>query len=133
MVNKTVREHKAMINSQEANSNKLNTQLLDSSHINVNDVGKVIDSQAIQELMNYFYKVTNIGIGIVDLKGNILVATGWQDICTKFHRVILQLVGIALRATQFFQEMLKKENIFYTSVKTICGTCQRLLKLAVYI
>jgi ligand-binding sensor protein len=84
---KIVREHKTMANSQKTNSNKLNAQLLDSSHISVNDVGKVIDSQAIQELMNYFYKVTNIGIGIIDLKGNILVATGWQDVCTKFHRV----------------------------------------------
>ena len=51
------------------------------------DLGKIIDSQAIQELMNLFYKVTNIGMSIIDLKGNILVATGWQDICTKFHRV----------------------------------------------
>ncbi len=87
MMGKIGREHKTMVNSQEANSNKFNAQLLDSSHINVNDVGKVIDSRAIQELMNYFYKVTNVGIGITDLKGNILVATGWQDICTKFHRV----------------------------------------------
>ena len=37
--------------------------------------------------MDEFYKLTNIGIGIIDLKGNVLVGTGWQDICTKFHRV----------------------------------------------
>ena len=72
---KIVREHKTMANSQKTNSNKVNVQLLDSSHISVNDVGKVIDGQAIQELMNYFYKLTNVGLGIVDLKGNVLVAT----------------------------------------------------------
>jgi len=47
----------------------------------------VVDIPQIQALMDDFYKLTNIGIAILDLKGNILVATGWQDICTKFHRV----------------------------------------------
>ncbi len=51
------------------------------------EFGNVIDVQQIQALMDDFYKLTNIGIAIIDLKGNILVATGWQDICTKFHRV----------------------------------------------
>jgi DNA-binding CsgD family transcriptional regulator/ligand-binding sensor protein len=37
--------------------------------------------------MDCFYKIAKIGIAILDLKGNILVATGWQDICTKFHRI----------------------------------------------
>jgi two-component system, cell cycle sensor histidine kinase and response regulator CckA len=51
------------------------------------EFGNVIDVKQIQVLMDDFYKLTNIGIAIIDLKGNILVATGWQDICTKFHRV----------------------------------------------
>ncbi len=51
------------------------------------EFGNVIDIQQIQSLMDDFYKLTNVGIAIIDLKGNILVATGWQDICTKFHRV----------------------------------------------
>ena len=37
--------------------------------------------------MDDFYKLTKIGMAIMDLKGNLLVATGWQDICVKFHRV----------------------------------------------
>jgi PAS domain S-box-containing protein len=51
------------------------------------EVGEFVDFGAIQELMDYFQRVTKIGIAILDLKGNILVATGWQDVCTKFHRV----------------------------------------------
>ncbi|MGO8879599.1 MAG: PAS domain S-box protein [Desulfomonilaceae bacterium] len=47
----------------------------------------VLNIPQIQSLMDDFYKLTNIGIAILDLKGNILLATGWQDICTKFHRV----------------------------------------------
>jgi len=46
----------------------------------------VIDIRAIQDLTDYFYEITNIGIGILDIKGNILVSGGWQDICSKFHR-----------------------------------------------
>ncbi|MCX5873245.1 MAG: PocR ligand-binding domain-containing protein, partial [Deltaproteobacteria bacterium] len=49
--------------------------------------GKIIDVQQIQSLMDDFYKLTNIGMAILDLTGDILVSTGWQDICTKFHRV----------------------------------------------
>jgi PAS domain S-box-containing protein len=51
------------------------------------EVGRLLDFRAIQDLMNSFYKITRIGIGINDIKGNIQVATGWQDVCTRFHRV----------------------------------------------
>jgi len=37
--------------------------------------------------MNDFYKLVHIPIGLNDLKGNVLVGVGWQDICTKFHRI----------------------------------------------
>ncbi len=47
----------------------------------------IIDVQVIQSLMNDYYKLANMHIGINDLKGNVLVSAGWQDICTKFHRV----------------------------------------------
>jgi len=53
------------------------------------DVGLagIIDVKEIQFLMDDFYKLTHIPIGLNDLKGNVLVNVGWQDICTRFHRV----------------------------------------------
>ena len=51
------------------------------------ELAEIIDVQAIQSLMDDFYKLTHIPIGLNDLKGNVLVGVGWQDICTKFHRV----------------------------------------------
>lgn len=51
------------------------------------ELRNIIDSEAIQSLMETFYSLTQIGVAILDIKGNILVATGWQDICTRFHRV----------------------------------------------
>ncbi len=40
--------------------------------------------QSLQDMMNEVYSFTT---AILDLEGNILTASGWQDICTKFHRV----------------------------------------------
>lgn len=51
------------------------------------ELSDIIDSEALQSMMDNFYQVTGIGIGVIDMKGNVLVATGWQDICTRFHRV----------------------------------------------
>ncbi len=51
------------------------------------ELSDIIDIQAIQSLMDDFYKFAHITIALVDLKGNVLVSVGWQDICTKFHRI----------------------------------------------
>ncbi len=51
------------------------------------ELAEIIDIQAIQSLMDDFYKLVHIPMGLNDLKGNVLVGVGWQDICTKFHRV----------------------------------------------
>ncbi len=51
------------------------------------ELADLIDKRALQSLMDKLYEVTGAGIAIVDKKGNVLVTTGWQDICTKFHRI----------------------------------------------
>ncbi|MDP4193267.1 MAG: PocR ligand-binding domain-containing protein, partial [Bacteroidota bacterium] len=50
------------------------------------ELARIIDVKAVQSLLSDFYTLAHIPIGIVDLKGNILVNAGWQEICTKFHR-----------------------------------------------
>ena len=66
---------------------KLDSIISPEGDIGTLELGDVIDAGEMQELMDDFHGLTNIGIGIVDLKGKVLVSTGWQDICTKFHRV----------------------------------------------
>ena len=51
------------------------------------ELADIIDAQVIQSIMNDLYKLAHITMALVDLKGNVLVGVGWQDICTKFHRV----------------------------------------------
>ena len=50
------------------------------------DLAEIVDIQAIQPLMDSFFKLTHIPIGLNDLEGNVLGGAGWQDLCTKFHR-----------------------------------------------
>lgn len=47
----------------------------------------LIDVAMAQELMDGYYAVTGIPTGIIDGEGNVWTATGWLDICTKFHRI----------------------------------------------
>lgn len=41
----------------------------------------------LQKLCEQFTALTGAVTAILDLDGNVLIATGWQDICTRFHRV----------------------------------------------
>ena len=51
------------------------------------ELSDILDAKAIQSMMDAFFALENVGMAIIDLHGNVLVATGWQDVCTKFHRV----------------------------------------------
>ncbi|MCK5076736.1 MAG: PocR ligand-binding domain-containing protein, partial [Calditrichia bacterium] len=46
----------------------------------------LIDIQKFQESMEYCYKATGLPSAILDSHEKILVASGWMDICTKYHR-----------------------------------------------
>jgi ligand-binding sensor protein len=47
----------------------------------------LLNAPVLQSLMEDYAKLTLTVTAILDLKGKVLVAVGWQDICTKFHRV----------------------------------------------
>ncbi|MEZ5071292.1 MAG: PocR ligand-binding domain-containing protein [Bacteroidales bacterium] len=46
----------------------------------------LIDLDKIAKTLESFSNLTNIVTAILDLEGNILVQTGWREICTSFHR-----------------------------------------------
>lgn len=56
---------------------------MNSVEINIQDL---IDIPALQDLLNSYSQQTGIPTAILNLKGDILAATGWQKICTEFHR-----------------------------------------------
>ena len=51
--------------------------------INLNDL---LDISAFQDLSDSFTRLTGISTAILNLKGEVLTASGWQKICTEFHR-----------------------------------------------
>ncbi len=48
---------------------------------------QLVDIPRLTRLCESFTRINQIATALLDLEGNILIATGWQDICTKFHRV----------------------------------------------
>jgi|GEM_PF-618500 len=76
----------ALRESEERVRVKLESILSPEGDIGNLDLGDIIDIQAIQLLMNDFYKLAHLPMSILDLEGNILVGVGWQEICTRFHR-----------------------------------------------
>lgn len=62
--------------------------LLDDPTTTINySLGEVMDAKLFQNIMDYFYELTGVPVGIIDMDGNIIVKEGWQDICVNFHRV----------------------------------------------
>lgn len=47
----------------------------------------VLDIPTFQAMMEDFYRLTSIPMSLVDLRGNVVVGSGWQDVCVKYHRV----------------------------------------------
>jgi PAS domain S-box-containing protein len=66
---------------------KLDAILMPEGDIGELELGDVIDIEAVQSVMDDFYDLTPFAAALLDIKGNVLTQVGWQDICTKFHRV----------------------------------------------
>ncbi len=73
-------------NSEAAVRSKLQAVLEPESDLGILELADIIDIPAVQSLMEDFRSVTGLASAIVDDKGDLLVAVGFQEICTKFHR-----------------------------------------------
>lgn len=50
----------------------------------------LVDVSTIEQLLNSFYIMTGIQYAVLDTHNEILAKNGWQDICTRFHRICPQ-------------------------------------------
>ncbi|WP_406656527.1 PAS domain S-box protein [Methanolobus sp. ZRKC2] len=78
---------KALYESEVHLKEKLSIIQEQDDDIGEPELANIIDCETLQLLMDDFFRLTCIPVGIVDLRGRVLVASGWQDICTKFHRI----------------------------------------------
>ena len=77
----------ALEESEERVRIKLESILSPEGDIGELELGDILDTKDIQTMMDHFFRLVQIPMAIIDDKDKVLVAVGWQDICTKFHRV----------------------------------------------
>ena len=66
---------------------KLESILSPEGDIGDLELSDILDVKAIQALMDDFYQLSGVPMSIFDLKGNLLVGVGWQEVCTRYHRL----------------------------------------------
>lgn len=70
-------------------------------------VPDIVDIATLDSLMESFSALTGMTVAILDTKGKILIAKGWQDICTKFHRVWPASAAACTESDLFLSSRLK--------------------------
>ena len=65
---------------------KLDSILSPEGDLECLELADLLDVPAVQALAREVYHLTQIPFFVLDLKGNVLIGEGWQDICMKFHR-----------------------------------------------
>ena len=86
-ITKRKRAEEAIQESEERVRLKLKSILEPEGDLGQLDLADIVDVPAVQSLMDDFHALAQIPMAIIDLNGNVLVGKGWQEICTKFHRV----------------------------------------------
>lgn len=74
------------------------------------DLKEILDIPKLQKIMDNLFKSTNIVTAILDLDGNILTASGWQDICTQFHRKKAASATACTKSDTHFYKQLNKDT-----------------------
>ena len=101
------RTEEALRATEERLRLKLDSILSPDAAIIDEELSNILDTEAIQALMEDFTSLTGMVIAILDLQGKVLVATGWQDICTQFHRVNPQSAANCTHSDLFLAQNLR--------------------------
>ena len=67
---------------------------------------ELLDISKLHELLDSLEEIQKIPSAILDKEGNILTATAWQDICTKFHRVNPDVEKQCKKSDRFIESKL---------------------------
>jgi|GEM_PF-1183943 len=76
-----LREREAMLRS------RLDYVLSPDADVDTLELSSVLDIPAMQSILEVLYELTGVPVGFFEADGKLLAHVGWQDICTKFHRV----------------------------------------------
>jgi PAS domain S-box-containing protein len=81
------RAEEALRESESRVRRKLESILDPEGNTGELDLADILEATQIQELMDDLYRITGLKMSLIDLEGRVLVGVGWQDICSKFHRM----------------------------------------------
>ena len=89
----------------------------------------LIDIQLFQHLQDKFNEMYHFPSAIIDMEGNILTATAWQDVCTKFHRVNPKAERACRESDQYIASHLKDAtpSVTYRCVHGLCDSATPIL------
>ena len=87
------RVERALQQSEATVRNKLKAILEPEGDIGTLELSDIVDCEALRSMMEDFYRITGMLGAVLDVSGKVLVAVGWQDICTKFHRCHPETLG----------------------------------------
>jgi anti-sigma regulatory factor (Ser/Thr protein kinase)/ligand-binding sensor protein len=79
----------------------------------------LIDVPRLQELLDSFHRAFNCPSAIVDNEANVLTATGWQEVCTQFHRLNPETLGECQQSDLHIYGHLRHDS------KTVAYACPR--------
>jgi len=76
-----------LVESERRIQVKLNNLLAPEGDWGSLELIDIINVNALQDLMDVYFLNSGFPVAIVDIQGRVMVKTGWQNICTMFHRV----------------------------------------------
>jgi two-component system cell cycle sensor histidine kinase/response regulator CckA len=76
-------------------------------------IGDLVDMAQLRDIFEKFTRATGFTIGFLDHPGlNILIATGWRDICTKFHRGSPASAEVCLKSnTSLLDQLIRPDQL----------------------
>ncbi|MFH2061196.1 MAG: PocR ligand-binding domain-containing protein [Pseudomonadota bacterium] len=75
-------------------------------------LSKLLDIPVFQDLSDSFFEFSRLPAAIADLNGNALIASGWQRICTEFHRKNSDTASRCLESDTILAGQLTKGHRF---------------------
>ncbi|MFA5180888.1 MAG: PocR ligand-binding domain-containing protein [Syntrophales bacterium] len=70
----------------------------------------LIDIEQFQQLQDRLNEIYSFPSAIIDNDGNVLTATAWQDVCTKFHRQNSDCLKECIKSDQYILSHLHEAN-----------------------
>lgn len=69
----------------------------------------LLNLEKLQEITEAFHAVTGLSSSVVDKEGRILAGSGWQEICSRFHRANEKTARNCLKSSEAIKQRLKED------------------------